>query len=96
VFALNIPVTFAGIEAIKADLTRALPEVKSSHRCEAIARGLGFRTYAALLAASRLPVPVFATAQGAAFSAYLADHRFDTRSLPFYRAVALHRDSRGS
>ena len=56
-FVLRIPVTLSAIELIKADLTKHLSEVKSSHRVEAIGRGLGFRTYAALLAASRSPVP---------------------------------------
>ena len=86
-FTLNIPVTSAGLDALKADLTRTLPEVKSSHRCEAIARGLGFRTYAALLSTTRSPDPVIATVHGAAFSAYLAEHRFDVPPHPFYRAV---------
>ena len=87
-FTLNISVTSAGLDAIKAELTRTLPKVKSSHRCEAVARGLGFRTYAALLTATRSPGPAIATAHGEAFSAYLADHRFDVPPLPFYRAVA--------
>lgn len=86
-FTLAISTTPAAIDAIKADLTRALPDVKSSHRCEAIARGLNFRTYASLLAGARSTSPVVATAQGAAFSAYLLAHGFEVPPLPFYRAV---------
>lgn len=86
-FALNIPVTSASLDAIKAELTRTLSHVKSSHRCEAIARGLGYRTYAALLAATRAPITDLATAQGSAFSGYLAEHGFNVPVLAFYHAV---------
>jgi len=48
---VKISVTREALEAIKADLRRTLPEVKSSHRAEAIARGLGCRTNAGMLAA---------------------------------------------
>jgi hypothetical protein len=87
VFTLNVPVTSAGLDLIKADLTRALPQIKSSHRCEAVARGLGFRAYAALRAASQSPDPIIATANGAAFSAYLLAHGFGVLLPPFYRAI---------
>ena len=50
-FDLRIPVTLANIKMIKANLLRALPDVKSSHRVEAMARGFGFSTNAALCAA---------------------------------------------
>jgi hypothetical protein len=88
VFTLNIPVTSGNIAAIKAELTRTLPDVKSSHRCEAAARGLGYKTYASILAAGRSTDVVIATARGAAFSAYLADHGFDVPPLLLYRAAA--------
>jgi hypothetical protein len=87
VFTLKVSVTSAGLELLKADLTRALPQIKSSHRCEAVARGLGFRTYAALRAASQSPDPIIATANGAAFSAYLLAHGFRVLASPFYRAI---------
>lgn len=87
-FAPKIPVTSASLAAIKAELIRTLPGVKSSHRCEAIARGLGFRTYASLLAVTRSSDPVVVTANGAAFSVYLADHGFNVSPPPFYRSVA--------
>jgi hypothetical protein len=87
VFSLKLPVTSSASDAIKAKLTRTLPNVKSSHRCEAFARGLGFGTYASLLAGCRLQVPTIATANGAAFSAYLAAHGFNESAVPFYRAV---------
>jgi hypothetical protein len=87
VFTLNIPITSTNLEAIKVELIRTLPEVKSSHRCEALGRGLGFRTYAALRAATQSADPVIATASGAAFTDYLAEHQFAVQPLPFYRAV---------
>lgn len=86
-FALNIPVTSASLDTIKAELTRTMSGVKSSHRCEAIARGLDYRTYAAFLAATRAPIADHATAQGSAFSGYLAEHGFNAPLLAFYHAV---------
>jgi hypothetical protein len=88
VFTLTIPVTPTSVEAIKAELTKSLPGVKSSHRCEAVARGLGYRTYASLLSATRGSVPHVATAEGATFISYLASHDFQVTALPFYRAAA--------
>lgn len=87
-FTLNIPVTSGNVAAIKAELTRTLPGVKSSHRCEAAARGLGYKTYASMLAAGRSTDVLISTARGAVFSAYLADHDFEVPPLPLYRAVA--------
>ncbi len=39
-------ITFAltDIESLKRELTRLLPDIKSSHRVEAMARGLGWDT----------------------------------------------------
>ncbi|HEX8668730.1 MAG TPA: hypothetical protein VF727_10205 [Allosphingosinicella sp.] len=86
-FTLSIAVNPANIETIKLALTRALPRVKSSHRCEAIARGLGFRTYASLLEELRSGRGTVAIADGAAFRKYLTSHDFNVGSPPFYRAV---------
>jgi hypothetical protein len=87
-FTLHIPVTVAAIEEIKLGLTKSLPEIKSSHRVEALGRGLGFRTYAALLASSRLSEPTTTTVKGAEFSAYLAEHNFETVTAHLYKAAA--------
>jgi len=38
---------------IKKALTKIIPHVKSSHRCEALARALGYRTYADALIETR-------------------------------------------
>ena len=53
-FVLRISVAPSAIERIKVQLTQSLPDVKSSHRVEALGRGLGFRTYAALRAVSQV------------------------------------------
>jgi hypothetical protein len=39
------------VAALKVSLLQTFPEVRSSHADEALAAGIGFRTYAALLAA---------------------------------------------
>lgn len=85
---LRIPVVLPAIELIKSGLTKSLPEVKSSHRVEALGRGLGFRTYAALLAASQSPAPPIAVVSGAVFSDYLKSHRFEAHSTHLYRPAA--------
>lgn len=87
--ALTTAITQPSLASIKSELTKLLPNVKSSHRCEALARGLGYRTYASLLASLQRPEPLVATASGSAFVAYLAEHNFAVKSPPFYRAVAL-------
>lgn len=86
-FTLQIPLTAANVAALKSDLGNSLAGVKSSHRCEALGRGLGFGTYAALLAASRDQNPALVSVDGPSFSIYLSDHGFDVTSRPFYLAV---------
>jgi hypothetical protein len=86
-FTLRIPLTLAAVDSIKADLRQACPDVKSSHRAEAVARGLGFRTNAALLAALRAPNSAMGMADGGAFTAYLAEHAFEVPPIEFYRAI---------
>jgi hypothetical protein len=67
--------TLSEIELIKVELTRLLPDVKSSHRVEALARGLGWNTNAALraeLARDHMERIV----DDHAFKDYLQDHGF--------------------
>jgi hypothetical protein len=88
-FVLRIPVTSLAIERIKEALTSSLPHVKSSHRVEALGRGLGFRTYAALRAAAQTPASTTTvTVIGVPFSAYLNEHGFEVDPAHFYRAAA--------
>jgi hypothetical protein len=77
------------VDQIKSTLTKSIPEVKSSHRVEAIGRGLGFRSYAALLAASQSAVPPIATVSGGVFLDYLKGHNFEPDSAHLHRAAAL-------
>jgi hypothetical protein len=88
VFALTIPVSADRLGAIKAELTHKLPDVKSSHRCEAIARGLGFRTYAGALAAVKAEKFEIVQVRGALFTAYLAEHAFSISPRILYYAAA--------
>lgn len=68
-------ISLADVDSIKAELTRLLPGVKSSHRVEAMARGLGWNTNAALrtgLAESAAERAV----DNHAFIDYLTEHGF--------------------
>lgn len=87
-FTLQIPLTSAALDAIKADLRASLPEVKSSHRVEAAARGLGFRSHAALLMALKSPDSNLVAADGSTFRDYLTAHGFDAGAKPFFTAIA--------
>src|SRR5262245_5857053 len=87
-FVLRISVTPPGVERMKAELTKSLPDLKSSHRVEALGRGLGFHTYAALRAATQSPTPTVAMVTGVLFSAYLKGHRFEADPAHLYRAAA--------
>ena len=82
---LSVHLDQNSVSAMKAHLTRALPGVKSSHRCEGLARGLGYRTYAALIAASDDTV---AHANGQAFAVYMARHGFECHVSQLYGAMA--------
>jgi hypothetical protein len=60
----SILLTESAVAAVKADLAREyrlIPEIKSSHLSEALARAAGFRTHASLLAhmrnTQRMPAP---------------------------------------
>jgi hypothetical protein len=87
VFALKLTITKSGLLYLKAQLRQTLPRVKSSHRCKAIARGLGFRTYASLLSTIRSLGSVLVTADAAAFCKYLMEHGSDVPPRTFYIAV---------
>lgn len=87
-FALKIPVSADRLDAIKAELTQKLPDVKSSHRCEAIARGLGFRTYAGALAAVKAEALGTGQVRGDLFTAYLAEHGFNVSPKMLHHAAA--------
>src|ERR1017187_2122375 len=71
--------SFQDIDHLKRELGHLLPNVKSSHRVEAMARGLGWNTHAALLAELRLR-PSERLVDRHVFTGYLKQHQFlDTR-----------------
>lgn len=83
---LRVEISPAAIDEMKLRLTRSLPAVKSSHRVEGLARGLGFRTYAAMKAQSLTPVSS-PSADATGFCEYLAEQGFFADGIHFYRAV---------
>lgn len=87
-FTLHIPVTRLSVDALKADLTKNLSDVKSSHRCEAMARAFGFQTYASILAATADGADAGRReANGLLFAAYLVERGFEVDTSIFHRAV---------
>ena len=82
----------ADIDAIKAELAALLPKIKSSHRVEALARGLGWNTNAALradLTAGRMERMV----DDVAFNDYLEQHDISvTRRGAFLRPSFFSQD----
>lgn len=87
-FTLSIPVSASGVDAIRLSLTKTQANIKSSHRCEALARGLGYRTYASLLADTKVGESRIAAVDGTAFVAYLAQHEFQVSEAALYQAAA--------
>jgi hypothetical protein len=84
---LRIPLSQDADKRMKIRLGKALPDVKSSHRVEALARGLGFQTNAAMREAIRAG-EVFVLADGGPFLSYLRERGFHVDVMHFHRAVA--------
>jgi hypothetical protein len=74
------------IGVIKADLRLSMPDVESSHRIEAIARGLGWSTNAAMRVALAHG-PVERDVDPGAFTSYLAGRGIPGDSRPLTQAV---------
>ena len=70
---MQLTITADSVEDMKSDLRLALPGAGSCHRTEALARGLGWRTYAAMRA-SLDAGPAERGVEPDAFAAYLAEH----------------------
>jgi len=87
-FSLKIDLSADEIDILKSELTHKLPEVKSSHRCEALARGLGSRSYAALRALLKKTTLEKVPVRGDLFRIYLADHGFNVQPKQLYQAAA--------
>lgn len=86
-FSPFITLAESAINSIKAELAKTLPDVKSSHRAEALARGLGLNTYASLLAATKGAHYHSASFEWKGASTYLANHGFFPPAKPFFIAV---------
>jgi len=85
---LRIPITLGTIGTIKHELAETIGQVKSSHRIEASARALGFRTYASMLEAAKSGHATASSVHGAIFRHYLNDHGFNVEAIHLYRALA--------
>lgn len=72
------------IESMKADLARYLPDIKSSHRVEALARALGYKTYASLRARNE---NVIVDVSWPAFDNYLKEKGFHATAKPLFLAA---------
>lgn len=81
--SLSIP----DLQSIKASVREFAPSIKSSHRCEALARGLGFGTYSSLLAAARSQSSVPVTVNVLAYRGYLSEHGFEAPDASICRAI---------
>lgn len=81
----DVDLSVAELKAIKADLLSAYPHVKSSHRCETLARGLGCGTYASLLAAAKTNRRCELNA--GRFKNYLHEHKIHVSEIDFYRSL---------
>jgi hypothetical protein len=76
------------IESIKADLTKYFKNVKSSHRVEALARALGFNTYAALRAEIQKETSGKVLLNWVSFRAYLEEKGYnDVIARPLFLAA---------
>lgn len=73
---MKLTITLADVERMKDVLRAALPSIKSSHRTEALARGLGWTTNASMRSALAAG-PVEAEPDENAFRSYLQVHSFD-------------------
>lgn len=87
-FSLQMLIAFdEQIDSMKADLKKYLPNIKSSHRVEALARALGFKTYAALRARNLFLSPIEIEVNWSAFSDYLKEKGFHPTAKPLYLAA---------
>ena len=79
---MKFAVDLSALDVLKTDLRAAIPTIPAAHRVEALARGLGFNTNAAMRAALAIR-PRDLVPDDEAFQAYLADRdlRADPRTL---------------
>ncbi len=76
------------IDSMKTDLIKYFPDIKSSHRVEALARALGFKTYASLRTVDLLfDGPIHADVNWVAFKDYLNEKGFHPTARPLFLAA---------
>jgi hypothetical protein len=85
--SLSISITPEAIGSIESDLAKTLYEVNPLHRVEALARGLGFSTYASMLAASKSSPGSTAVFDWKAADECLKTHGFTVPAEPFFVAI---------
>lgn len=85
---LTVALNSSGLVAAKNTLNRLCSEIKSSHRCEALARGLGFRTFATLRDAVQAAAPPTVRPDVDAFRHYLGSHDFRAEARSLHLAMA--------
>lgn len=79
----------ARIDALKVRVAELIPEVPASHRVEALARGLGFRTWASLLAWKQTGAEDRREVCAAEFRDYLASRGETVPKIAFESAISL-------
>jgi hypothetical protein len=84
---IDIHLTPVTVARLKSGLRLTAPRIKSSHRVEALARGLGYRTNAELRARIAETGEV-RRVDPAAFALYLSQHGFEGPASMLLRAVA--------
>jgi hypothetical protein len=79
---MKVSLSLNDIKPIKNQLIRQLPQVKASHRVEAMARGLGWNTHASLLAELSIQ-PIECVIDNTAFIGYLEQHNITVNRQDF-------------
>jgi hypothetical protein len=87
-FELRLPINIQTMAQLKSELWRAIPNVKSSHRAEAVARALGLPKRASLLAIGELDSVLPPPINCQAFERFLLDRGYDFDRLSILRSAA--------
>jgi hypothetical protein len=87
--SLRLDISEKNLPELKGHLATLLPGVKPSFRCEALARGLGFRTYASLLAELRNRSVVNCGVDGSGFRTFLMQREFSAPEKAMFEVCAI-------
>ena len=86
--SLSFSIDKAGLPALKSHLRGVVPELSSALRCEALARGIGFRTFASLQAALADGKILNPVVDGQAFYAFANSRSSEVKTSQIYVAVS--------